>query len=1414
MSTLTTYIPIDRRRALANNGTLPHHARGAVLFADISGFTALTEALAHRFGARRGADALARQLNRVYNALIEQIHRYGGSVIGFSGDAITCWFDATTYSPQPAAASDSLDTSTLAALGAAEDLQAAMQQFTAVELVPGVTLSLTLKVAVAAGPVRRFLVGDPAQQVVDVLAGTLLDRMAAAEGAAQKGEIVLDTETVPHVQNAICIDHWRRIHGHSFAVLHPRGLRRESVPEIRPEAMPTAALPLPEEQLRPWVSPALYQRLMMGQERFMAELRPAAALFVKFSGLDYDQDEEAGTKLDAYIRWVQSVLGRYEGSLIQVTTGDKGSYLYMAFGAPVAHDDDASRAVAAALALRQPPPHLDFITGVQLGVSQGRMRVGAYGSETRRTYGVLGDATNLAARLMSHAQPGQILLSASVAEAVGSHYHVTEMGLVTFKGKGAAQATYAVDGHPAHPHHRREILYEHEPVGRARELAHLETLCAGVQANGGGHVLRIVGEAGIGKSHLSNAACHLAQTRGLRIATAACQSTAQDSAHFALRQLLRHLLELPDERQAEAAENERATVEHLETMVARLHTDGWMLLPLLGDLLGISIPDNETTAAFDAELRREALITMVLEVVQTHARMHPLLLLLDDVHWLDEASQTIVVALARAVVDLPVLLVLVHRPVAEESHPWLTELSTLEHATALTLSELSGEGIEALVTHTLGGTVTPLALSLVQALSQGNPFYTEELVESMLDSGRLVQEAGAWTLSPASLTALRDADCLIRVDGAWQVRPHAPLASVDLGIPDSIHGLVLSRLDRLPEPVKMTIKVASVIGRTFELDLLAQAHPALPTAPVLDQEIEMLLARDFARVEAPAPQRRYLFKHNITQEVVYRTLLDDQRHELHWTVAQSLEALRPTGVEQLAYHFYNSDLTRPAMRTKALHYLGAAGEKSQREYANETALSYFERALALETRWPWLKSKVEILHILGRRDEEYATLSSAVDPPPLDEALMWGDYYDAVSDYAAATRAVERGLQLAKHTGNDAGVAQCLNRLGMIAWRQGEYAAAEKAYTEARTVAHASDALRTEEAEASYGLGLVYRQQGRFDRAQIEFQRDLALNGQLSNRKNEARALNALGVVEYFNRSYERALAYFQQALEIRRAIGERAGVGGSMLSIAQILSSMGDHARAEPMLREAVNIYQQINDRWSEQIIWNELGILYAAVGDYAEAESCLYRGLEISREIGAEPVQAYILCNLGQVLRERAELAEAEAVLTSGLTIAQSQGDPHLQAIYLNDLALVSLAMRQFHQALEQSEQSLALFVQIESPLSTTANHAAMALAHLALGHVAEALSHVEQTLAMLDESQGEGPDYPHRDYWHCYQVLRRANDSARASHALSQAHRLLMERAEKISDAAMRRSYLENVAIHRAIVQGAEQAVVVSC
>ncbi|MBX3010181.1 MAG: tetratricopeptide repeat protein [Caldilineaceae bacterium] len=1406
MQPAAAYLASDRRRALAAGHMMPEATHGATLFADISGFTPLTTALVRTYGPRRGADELTRQLNVVYTALISEVERYGGSVIGFSGDAITCWFAASAPASHQA-----LVAATRQATTAALAMQTAMQTYQQIHLPTGDTITLAIKTAVAAGPAKRFAVGNPTIQLIDVLAGSTLDRMAATEQMAQQGELLLDEATAHLLQPGTTISEWRMhaITAERFAV----------VSALQPLAVPVD-LPLrteiPPAEATAWVLPPVYARLQNEGERFLAELRPAAALFLKFTGLDYDGDSAAATKLAQYIQWVQGIVNHYEGALIQLTTGDKGTYLYAAFGAPIAHDDDIRRAVTVALELRSPPPHCSFITSIQIGVSQGAMRVGAYGSRSRQTYGVLGDETVVAARLMTQAMPGQIVVSQIIADAIGDEFRLQPLGEVKLKGKATAQPLYAV----LQPLVQQRQLYDLYPtplVGRTTELTQLMDELTAVYQGGQGRLVRVEGSAGVGKSHLVAALARQAQQQDFAIVSGACQSTNQDTAYFAVRLALRSLLAL-DTLETNPVD---AQIAQVTTTITALNAAWSLRLPLLRDALALPIPDNATTAAFDAKLRYEALISLIVDLVQHAAQRQPLLLIFEDIHWMDEASQGVVLALARLVQRAPLLLLLVQRPPVRDQDAFLGEVAALTPQRHLALEELSPAGIAALVQQRLNPSqetsstrlpVSALALSLIQAQTQGNPFFAEELVDALRDSAHLQLTASQWDLSAALTHRLRTSGCLARVDGVEVVAASAPLSTVDLGLPSTIQGVILARLDRLPEPIKLTVKVASVIGRLFSHELLLRAHPVQLGQEMLTQQLETLLQRDFARVEQPAPRHAYLFKHNITQEVIYQTLLTDQRQELHLAVARTLESLQPDNVEDLALHFYNSDMQQTPVRDKALHYLDAAGLRAKHDYANETALSYFNRALEVEIRPTWLQAKVEVFHILGRREEQATTLQRLAQQTtgsPFMLALLWGEYYEATSDYTQSEAAFSQALTLAQMADDQAGQARSLAQLGLIAWRQGNYEGAERLYREALVMAADKPDYREVEAESRYGLGLVYRQQGKFDEAQVQFRQNLTLSRKVGNRQNEAKALDSLGHVELLGRNYQAAIQYYQQALDIRKAIGDFAGIGIGLLNLAQGIGYTGDHGQAEPMLLEALKIHQAINNRWWETLVWNELGILYFMVGRFEKAKECLYSGLQLSQHTADEARQAYLLCNLGQVFREQGNRKEAEKALVDGLALAQKQGDTNLEAIYFSDLALVSFYAECFEEAIQRALISLNSFAELNLPLSNTTNLTILAAAHLALGHQTQALSYTNKALEILDHCHGEGPDFPQRDYWMCYQVLQTLEKPALATLALSSAHRLLMRQAERIHDRDMRRSYLENVPFNWHILQAIHTA-----
>jgi CheY-like chemotaxis protein/class 3 adenylate cyclase len=422
--TLVAYLPMDRRQALARGTALPEQQHGAAIFADISGFSALTAALAQELGMQRGAEEITRQLNRVYGVLVDEVHRSHGSVIGFSGDAITCWFGDASFEfavlssqlTAPETQNSELKTQNSAAgraVSCALAMQAAIGRLGAVTTPAGRSIALAIKVGVASGPARRLLVGDPALRQVEVLAGRTVDEVARAEHLAGPGEVLASAALVAAVGARVEVADWRAdpASGERFALLAGLAAPVDAAPW---EAVPADAISA--EQVRPWLAPVVYELVRDGRGAFLSELRPAAALFLAFDGLDYDGDPRAGAQLDAFVRWVQSVLRAHDGTLVQVTIGDKGSYLYAAFGVPVTFADDATRAVLAAMALKSPPSELSPVAVGGIGVAYGASYAGAYGGAEQRSYGVIGDRANLAARLMQLAA-GDILCDEEICRA-------------------------------------------------------------------------------------------------------------------------------------------------------------------------------------------------------------------------------------------------------------------------------------------------------------------------------------------------------------------------------------------------------------------------------------------------------------------------------------------------------------------------------------------------------------------------------------------------------------------------------------------------------------------------------------------------------------------------------------------------------------------------------------------------------------------------------------------------------------------------------------------------------------------------------------------------------------------------------------------------------------------------------------
>ncbi|MDM8532793.1 tetratricopeptide repeat protein [Anaerolineales bacterium HSG25] len=1355
------YLPIDRRV----EKVLPRETWGTALFADVSGFTPLTETLIKQHDIRRGNDILTVQINKVYEVLVEQVHHYRGSVLTFAGDAITCWFDHD-------------DGLRATACGLA--LQSAMQQFASLEQ------PLSLKVSVASGNANRFLVGDPQIQLLDVLVGDTLNRMAKAEKFAASGEVVLSPEVAVYLNGTLNIADQRGkesqyLRGARYAVVE--NINRQ--PDIEPWPLNVPS----QEKIKPWVLPPLFEQYQTGQSEEIDIVQTVSVLFFSFSGLDYDRDPDAPLKLDKFIQQVQQTLQSHRSYIKQLIFGDKGSYFYVIFGAPLPVEDAGKSSIDAAIALQHVADQFTYINTVKIGIAYGRIRAGRYGGKNRLTYGGLGDTVNTAARLMGKSKSGEIIVSQAIYDSSHRKYSFDHVGAVELKGKTGHYEIYRVVSAL-----QLDIFSQFtEPLwGRGSQVEELTNLL-GVILAGKEHIVCVEGVKGIGKSHLVNEFVRRAYRRGVRVIQGSCDPSVQNIMYYPWRTIFSALLDLPPapelgsthrltSSQIKELNQQHLTkqIAHLEQKLKEIGRRYLVRLPVLGDLLNLNIPDNPTTASFSPEMRQNSLFDLVEKILRhtvinldTYLSEDPLLILLEDTHWLDEASWQLLESLTRRPKELGIMYLLVQRPVTDKS---VTKLfQNITNYNYIHLGELSAEGVYQYAKHLLNDEVATLVVNLIQSKTQGVPFFVQEFTKLLQNNDHIYLHPvkHEWRIKPKLYLKLKAVD---------------DLSEVDLGIPETMHEVVLNRLKALPPMSFNLLRFASLIGRTFEFDVLAHAHPER----LKTEEIRVMMAdlqeQDFIQPDPFTPRRAFLFRHNITQQVVYETMLSNKERQYHRLIAESLEVVKPNEVERLAHHFYEAQIA-----DKAVYHLERAALKAQTEYANETALDLYTKALEFGEVAALRLGQIEILHRLGLRDRQRTALEALTDITELECHNRWFELHFAIANYDEAEKSGKAALVVAEIPTEQ---AKCWANLAQLATKQGNYDLADERYNEAIGLLEleiiTSEIKRHIIIEAFHGLSSVYRQRGDFQGAEIYAEDAFLMSEELKDQQRQADSLYQLGTIASYERKHHDAKKFSDQALIIQQMIGDRVGEGKTLSHLASTERELGNYHQAEKFLNQALPILQATGNRWDEVNTWIDLGAIFQELGVFAEAEESFQSGIHLAKGINDEVGVAYLLNNWGLSEIDRGDYPKAENLLLEGVVIAEAFDERYLVSGFQIYLAMVYMEIKRLPEAIQQAQAGLKLRQSLEAKWSTTDNLAVLGNIYRLQGDIAKAVEYAEQAWTLLEECGGEGPEFPQRDYCACGDAFAVVGDK-RAIQAYQLARNLIEKRANHIQDADLRESYL---------------------
>jgi class 3 adenylate cyclase/tetratricopeptide (TPR) repeat protein len=992
----------------------------------------------------------------------------------------------------------------------------------------------------------------------------------------------------------------------------------------------------------------LADRILKSRTALEDERKHVTVLFADLKGstemIAARDPEDARRLLDPVIGQMMEAIHFYEGTVNQVM----GDGIMALFGAPIAHEDHAVRACYAALRIQETAQKRakgarDLALRIRIGVNSGEVVVRTVGNDLRMDYSAVGQTTHVAARMEQVAVPGTIVISPSTARQAEGYVQVTSLGLRDIKGLSAPIEVFELTGAES----TRSRLQARAArgltkfIGRTRELAQLEATFERAR-QGHGQAVAVVADAGVGKSRLNLEFLRSHRKDGTLILECGCISHRKATAFLPITELLRQYFQI------EARDEGHKIAEKVTGRVLSL--DPALEPDVAAFLWLLDIPvDDPAWLRLDPQQRRRHALEGVKRLVLAETRIQPVILVVEDLHWVDRETQALLNRLVDSLPTVRLLLLLNYRP--EYEHRW----SARSFYSQIRLDHLGQDSTEELLSSLVGAdpALLPLRRRLVE-WTDGNPLFVEEIVRSLWETGALVGERGAYRLSEPIET--------IRV---------AP----------TVQDILAARIDRLADKDKRVLQSASVVGTELPLTILQAIVEEREED--LRQSVANLQASEFLYESRLFPDIEYTFRHALTRDVAYQSLLQDRRRVLHARIVEVVERQYADRlaeqVERLAHHALRGEIW-----DKAVTYLRQAGVRAHWRWANHEAVAWFEQALTA----------------LGHLPESPHTMEQAVDLR-LD---LRGSLYP-----------LGRFAAIVEHLSKAQRVVQALGDQGREGW-------------------------------VSLQLGDCLRQMGRITEAcpLIERARDLA--GTLEDEALRLAATQYLGLARYAAGDFARAAELLRWVVSSpdrsarsgfgRTNAGSRAGFLAINLSwLARCLAERGDFEEGLVFGQQGVARVQDLDDPYSLALAYIGLGYLHLMRGDFTTAVTALERARAATRDRSMALVELQAVRNLALAYAYGGRTAEGIELLEHAMHEVESRGIGIQEATVLNLLAEVYLLAGRVEVAATSAERALVL-------AGARGQEGEVAVAHRLLGDIAlhpdradleSARSHYEAALGL---------------------------------------------------------------------------------
>jgi len=1017
------------------------------------------------------------------------------------------------------------------------------------------------------------------------------------------------------------------------------------------------------------MDPALRERFRQAGLESAGQRRNVTVLFVDIVGYtplsEQIDNDDLYTLIQQYFAELVNAVYKYEGTVDKFT----GDGLMALFGAPIAQENSEEMAVRAALDMQSGVSHLSQDVQARLGVgvririglNAGSVIVGSVGANLAMNYTAIGNTVNLASRLQTAAEPGAILVSEVVYRQTQRLFDFEVLPPLSLKGIEHPVPGFQVLGAKAKPGSVRGLEGLRAPlIGRDAELGQLRQALGALTSGKVGHLVVVTGDAGIGKSRLTEEFRALLDPDAVRVCEGHSLTYRRGVTYWVFQEVLRHLLQaspgLPE------ADLRARLSTHARDTLGSAAADA---LPYLEHLLGLTPTDMEAAdrlAYLDAGQLRQQVFLAVRDLLLAEAQRWPVVLILEDLHWADEASLDLIRFLLDSIRQAPLFIYGNTRPF--EVGPLAKVVAQArqllgERCMVMTLQSLPPDVSAQLLSRLLAEPDLPQVLrDQILQRAAGNPFYLEEILRMLIDSGAIRRDGARWRLAPG-------------VDVST------------LGVPASLQDLILARFDQLPEAPRRVLQVASVIGRQFNLQLLAHLLAPWPEAE-LHETLDRLTERDYVLPATGQTSVDYVFRHVLVSDAIYGTLLKSRRSELHGQIGDAIEALWPDQLDKQAELLARHYTWSPRL-DRALHYLLLAGQRAARGYANEQARQHFKQALALLAKVP---------HSTAQALQAQKGLG--------DVLVLAGEYQSGRACYQAALDLVTpaESAQFAKERG------ELSRKLGATFERQGDYDQALLCLAAAQTALEDSAApLPVERAQILNDLGWTNARRGALELAERYLLQALELVEHSTQYDVIASIYNRLGGVYYQKDELSKAGLYVRKSLVLREEMGDTGAVARS----------------------------------------YNNLGLLGWKRGDWDSALDDFQRSVELHANLGDIEGMVELHSNLGLLELDRGNVDAAREHLETSLASAQQIGHVYLVGLTHLNFSRLYVAIEDWHQAMEHSQRGLATFKEIASAEHMADLYTNAGQACLGLGNLEAARKSGEAALELIGQLDSSQPAAP---------------------------------------------------------------------